>query len=254
VFFSTDCSGTLLTTFSGSDACHCKGQSVFGNEIGVSVSCTGAAPITCDAVTHSPTVTPPHSASPTLPAASGTPVWGAVYSTATCEDSSFIGNKTVNLDDGGCFGTTAGGRDVSMDFSCEELSAESSWTAGLYLSTDCSGFRVVTLTAADACSCGGMTVMGISLGAHVSCDGSAPNCSVSGGSPNSNGEGSNGALGGGGVIYPILIGVGVLLAVLFVRIVYMWKCGGKQSGHHVTLGDSKAQQDSLSEKDSLCQL
>ena len=236
VFYSSDCSGSVVSTLAGSDACECQGRSVFGYEVGVSVSCTGAAPATCDTVTSSPTSTPLISVSPTATSAgSGTPVWGSVYSTSTCEKSSYIANGTADLDTG-CLGTRVDGTDVSLDFTCTSLTEDSSWTAGVYLTTDCSGFRVLTMSATDACTCGGLSLMGVSVGAYVNCGGVAPTtCDDDGsggdsGDSKSNGSGSDEVLGDNGILLLVVVGFGMVLAVILMRAVYKWKCQDKE-GH-----------------------
>ena len=185
----------------------------------MAVSCTGVAPITCPTVTSAPTVTPQP----------GSPVWGAIYSSLDCETDTFLADGVVDVDNGGCLGTILNGVAVSMQFTCAALTSESSWSAGVYITDDCSGFKIVTLSAADACSCGGLTFSGYTLGAHVNCGGEAePTCDGGGGEgedgSNSNGEGSSEGMDSTGILLVVILVMGFLLALLLVGFVYNKKC------------------------------
>jgi hypothetical protein len=233
VFMSGDCSGTVLTSLTGSDACDCQGESVFGLELGLSVSCTGAAPVTCAEVTLAPTGTP-QSAAPTTLAEAGTPVWGAVYASQDCATDTFIADGVADIDDGGCFGTTVDGTAVSVSFSCDGETADSPWEAGVYFTTDCSGFKMITLSAEDACTCGGVSLMGYNLGAYVNCGGEEPSCEDGGdgggegGGSNSDGEGSgSGTDSSSTILLAVVLIMGVLFALVLARYVYNSKCQRK---------------------------
>lgn len=242
VFFSGDCSGVAIAALAGSDACSCQGKNMYGYEFGISASCTGMAPVTCGIVTVAPTATPGVSFPPTSSSEAGVPVWGAVYSTTDCDAATFLADGIADLDAGGCLGANLQGTDVSLDFTCSGLTAESSWTAGVYLTTDCSGFKVLTLSAADACTCGGLSVMGYSVGAYVNCGGVEPSCEDGGGEPGgggggtkSSGQGSSSALGSEDLMVVLLVGLGLLFVVLVLGFVYKWKCQNKND--HMNLDD-----------------
>ena len=238
VYMSGDCSGFAVTSISGTDACDCEGRSFLGTEIGLTVSCTGAAPVTCPTVTLAPTTTP-QSEVPTLPSEMDTPVWGAAYTSTDCNPETYLSEGIVNLDDGGCLAMSMDGTTVSMSFSCDGLTAESSWSAGMYLTDDCTGFRMLSISAEDACTCGGVTFMDQPFGARVNCAGEEPTCDGGGEGggeegANSNGEGSGNGMETTGILLVVVVSMGFLVTMLVVKVFYDKKC---QTYNHECLGE-----------------
>lgn len=196
------------------------------------MSCTGEAPTTCAPVTLAPTATPQPGTS--------SPVWGAIYSSLDCETDSFLVDGVVDVDNGGCLGSTINGMAVSMSFTCNGFTAESSWSAGVYITSDCTGFQLFTLSAADACTCGGLSLSGYTLGAHVNCGGEEePSCEGGDGGDgsSSNGSGSDGGMNSTGILLIVVLVMGFLITLILGRAIYNWQCKNKQKREMTFLSD-----------------
>ena len=66
---------------------------------------------------------------------------------------------------------------MSSKFVCHGHTADSSWETGIYLTDDCTGFKVLSLGAADSCTCASTSLLGYAdVSAYANCEGVRPDC------------------------------------------------------------------------------
>jgi hypothetical protein len=106
-------------------------------------------------------------------------IWYKAYEGAGCSNATIIAESTAAADS--CIAVNLQGTTVSTKVSCSGYTAESSWSANIYMSDDCSGLTLSQMNADSACSCANAELFGYAFSVVVNCAGVQPSCPTSSG-------------------------------------------------------------------------